>query len=346
MLEKPAVQDEAILACLQAVYDLPVVRVVFLPLGADRNTAVYRAVTQDETAYFVKLRFGDFHEIALALPRFLSDLGCGPVVAPLRTKAGALWTPLDGHRLILYPYIEGRNGYEVDLTDGHWLDFGRALKDVHTAALPAALTALIPRETYSPHGRNTVLAFLERVGQAAFEDPVASKSALFLKSKREEILALVRRAGQLARALPARPLEFVVCHSDLHAGNVLIDTAGCLHLVDWDNPILAPRERDLMYIGGGQGFTGHPLQEEERLFYGGYGRTRIDPFALAYYRYERIVQDLAFECELIFSTAPGGEDRNQSLEYLMSNFSPNGTLEIACRADKTTNPGGGSPATG
>ncbi|MBK8027445.1 MAG: hypothetical protein IPK19_40160 [Chloroflexi bacterium] len=34
----------------------------FLPLGADRNTAVYGA-TEGQTAYFVKLRWGDFDDI-------------------------------------------------------------------------------------------------------------------------------------------------------------------------------------------------------------------------------------------------------------------------------------------
>jgi hypothetical protein len=47
MLEKPDIQDEKISACLQHEYGLPVVQVVFLPLGADLNTAVYRVVADD-----------------------------------------------------------------------------------------------------------------------------------------------------------------------------------------------------------------------------------------------------------------------------------------------------------
>jgi len=56
LLEEPDLQDEKIISCLQDVYGLPVVRIAFLPLGADRNTAVYRIVAEDETAYFLKLR--------------------------------------------------------------------------------------------------------------------------------------------------------------------------------------------------------------------------------------------------------------------------------------------------
>jgi spectinomycin phosphotransferase len=51
MLEKPNLQDEEIIACLQKKFGLLVVHISFLPVGADLNTAVYRAVTEDENVY-------------------------------------------------------------------------------------------------------------------------------------------------------------------------------------------------------------------------------------------------------------------------------------------------------
>ena len=337
MLEKPELQDEKIIACLQEAYRLQVDQLAFLPLGADFNTAVYRAAASDGRAYFVKLRSGVFGETAVTLPRFLSQQGIAQVIAPLATRAGPmqLWASLEGYRLILYPFIEGRDGYEAALSETQWRDFGAALKRLHTAALPAAIREGIPQEAYSPRGRTTVKTFLERVEGEAFPDPAASKLAAFLRAKRLAILDLVQRAERLALALQARPPDYVVCHSDLHAGNLLITADGRFYIVDWDDPILAPKERDLMFPGGGQGFRGHTLQEEEALFYQGYGPTRVDPAALAYYRYERIVQDIAVYCEQLFLTNDGGEDREQSLHYLRSNFLPDGTIEIAYQTDKT-----------
>ena len=55
MLEKPDIRDENIIACLLNEYGLLVVQVIFLPLGADLNTAVYRVVTDDETAFCERL---------------------------------------------------------------------------------------------------------------------------------------------------------------------------------------------------------------------------------------------------------------------------------------------------
>ena len=67
----------------------------------------------------------------------------------------------------------------------------------------------------------------------------------------------------------------------------------------------------------------------------GYGQTQIDAAALAYYRYERIVQDIALFSEQILTAEKGNRDRVQALQYLMSNFLPAGTIEIAHRSDRT-----------
>jgi spectinomycin phosphotransferase len=125
-----------------------------------------------------------------------------------------------------------------------------------------------------------------------------------------------------------------LCPADIHAGNILIDTNDALYLVDWDNPILAPKERDLMSVGAGL-FGGRRSSEEEgTLFYRGYGQTRVEPIARSYYRYERIIQDIAVECEQIFLTDGGGEDREQAFQYVISNFLPNHTIEITRKSDR------------
>ncbi len=334
MLERPDLPDEGLIACLQVEYALPVAQVTFLPLGADVNTAVFRVVTDDGTPFFLKSRRGDFDEISVTLPKFFSEQGIPHIIAPLATQTGPLWTNLDAFKLILYPFVEGRNGYEAELSDSQWIESGAVLKRIHTVVVPPVLISRIPRETYSPQWREIVKTFLARFEVDVFADPVAVETAACLRAKRAEVIDLVRRAERLAQLLQAQPPEFTVCHSDIHAGNVLIDADGAFYIVDWDNPIQAPKERDLMFIGGGQGFIGHTAQEEEDLFYRGYGQTPIDPAALAYYRYERIVQDIAAFCQQIFLTDEGGEDREQALYYLKSNFLPNGTLEIAYQSDK------------
>lgn len=346
MLEKPDLSNEKIVACLKAEYSLSVRQVTFLPLGADVHTAVYR-IASDETTCFLKLRSGVFDETSVALPKFLSDLGIAPIIPPLPTQTGWLWAELDAFKAILYPFVSGRNAYEAVLLDRHWDALGTALQRIHAAALPPALRNRIRCETYSAQARAAVKSFLASIEGEVLDDPIALELAAFLRSKRGIILDMVERAGQLAQRLRAQPPEFVVCHSDIHAGNLLIETDdlietndligtdGALYLVDWDEPILAPKERDLMYIGGGLLASGLTPQEEETRFYRAYGSPPLNRTALAYYRYERIIQDIASFCQELLLTNAGGADRAQSLRYLMSNFLPNGVIEIAYQSDPT-----------
>ena len=324
---------------MQAHFGVRVARVEFLPLGGDVDSALYRLTAVDATPYFLKLRRGGVDPIALALPRFLSDCGVAQIIAPMQPRSGsvvqcAVQSKLVSFTAALYPFIEGRSGYQVALSPRQWTDLGGALKRLHSTTLPSLFAERIARETYSPRARQAVRAYVDRVDLG--ESVTAVKLAALLRARRGEIGDLVGRAERLARALRARSIEFVACHSDIHAGNVLIGADAALYIVDWDNPILAPKERDLMFFGGGQGFLGVTADEEETFFYRGYGPTQIDPEALTYYRCERIVQDIAVYCEQLLSGNLGADDCEQSLRHLAANFLPSGTIAMTHRSPPNT----------
>jgi spectinomycin phosphotransferase len=335
VLEEPELDRVALLACPLESYGVVVDRLDFLPLGADRNTAVYHVAAQGPMSLFLKLRRGPLAPMALALPKFLAEQGLSQVIAPLATRSSELSASLPPFTLSLFPFIGGEDAYRVPLSDRQWRVLGNALHSLHAVRLAPKLAQAIPAETFSSEWRDLVGGFLGRPAAAESADPVTIELASFLKTRRREILDLVGRAEQLARSLRSASLEFVVCHSDIHAGNLLIAASGDLYLVDWDAPTLAPKERDLMSVGAGLCGAGHTPEEEEMLFYQGYGRTRVDPAALAYFRYERIVQDIAVFCDQIFFRPGSREDREQALRYLKSNFEPNKTIDLARRADSS-----------
>jgi len=334
MLEKPELKDEKIIRCLRDEFGLIVEEITFLPLGADLNTAVYRVSAEDGKDYFLKLRSGEFNVASVAVPKYLSDLGMKQVIPPLITRSGQFWADLPPYRAILYPFVEGHHGYERKMSAQQWTEFGAALKKFHTTEFPREITREVLRDGFSPRWRETVKAFLRRIEEEKFDESVAAQMAVFLKSKSRETLELVHRSERLAQLLQEQPLDFILCHADIHGWNLLIDNDGTLYMVDWDTLLFAPKERDLMFIGGVLGDSGYSLQEEEELFYQGYGKTDIDQIAIAYYRYERIVEDIAVYCEQIFMSNEGEEDRKQALEFLESNFLPDGTIARANHLDK------------
>jgi spectinomycin phosphotransferase len=328
MLEKPDISDNTIIACLHDTFGLRIAHVTFLPLGWVNN-AVYRVTADSGTPYFLKLRRGNFNEIAVAVPAFLHAQGIRQVMAPVVTMTHDLWVHAQCFDWILYPFFDGKTGFEVALSKPHWIALGASMKAIHTTQLPAALAERVPQVGYSPRWRNTVKAFHKQVEQHRYDDPIAARLAAFWLTRRDEIESIVERAEQLALVLQNRAVALAVCHSDLHGRNVLVGTDGELAIVDWDEPILAPKERDLMFIGGGVGGIWNNDQETS-WFYQGYGQTEIDLLALSYYRYERIVVDIAEYSEQIFGIQGSVEERQKGLG-LMNQFLPNNVVDIAHR---------------
>src|SRR5918994_900649 len=125
---------------------------------------------------------------------------------------------------------------------------------------------------------------------------VAGRVALALYPMLDARLgALADRADRLGGELAAAPAPQVLCHADLHTWNVLVEDAGRLWIADWDEAVLAPRERDLTFVVGGG--IGHGLvgPSEEASFLEGYGQVTAgqvtaDPALLAYYRCAWAVQ--------------------------------------------------------
>src|SRR5215216_5309958 len=125
MLEKPNIPDDLIISNLQQEYGLHVAELTFLPIGADLGSAVYRVVTDDGTAYFLKSR-KTFDEIIVEVPLFLKSQGIREIIAPYETKSKQGWVDFGQYKMILYPFIEGKNGFEMDLTDQHRRTLGMA----------------------------------------------------------------------------------------------------------------------------------------------------------------------------------------------------------------------------
>lgn len=333
MLDEPEIPNERIVAHLRDAFDLRVTRLSFLPVGADMNAAAYRAVADDGDVYFTKLRLRAFGEISAILPKRLSEAGVVQVLAPRMTREGQPFAHFDDGAMMVYPYVDGITGHDVVLTERQWRTFGAGTKAVHS--MNPIMDVRIERETFAAHYRDALSELLFRVDDMATEEPALTDAIALLRVKRDEIRVLIERAEALARTLREQPPAFVVCHADLHAHNLLVGRDGALYIVDWDNPMLAPKERDLMFVGGTRSFIGYTPEQEERLFLSGYGETHVDRTAIAYYRCERVIKDFVDAYAEISSPLVGTRDRARSLGYLVSMVEVDGVFDIARRTDPT-----------
>lgn len=317
MLDKPPLEDEQIAACLETSYGLAVTGIEFLPLGYDMNAGVYR-VQANGHPYFLKVKGSAVHELSVRLPRYLKAQGMGQIIAPLPTVTQELWGTVDHFSLLVYPFVEDTAG---DWSDRQWIELGAALKRLHTMQLPPDLLALVPRETFIPHP--SWLAHVRRlhaeIEGRVYDNPVEKQLADSWKAHTPDITRIVDQTVQSGRQLQGKSFEMGLCHADIHTGNVMIDPQGNLFIVDWDQPVLAPKERDLMFVTVG-GFVTDPRLET--LFFQGYGPTDIDPLIMAYYRYERALEDLVEFAKQVLWTDASDEAKEDAARWFEAQFAP------------------------
>jgi len=110
-------------------------------------------------------------------------------------------------------------------------------------------------------------------------------------------------------------------------------------IVDWDEAIIAPKERDLMFIIGGTVGGEVISKAQEDLFFASYGQADINRLALAYYRYEWCVQDIGDYAERMFLTPDtGAETKADAIEGFLQLFSAGDVVDAATASEQDLPP--------
>lgn len=322
--------SQIITKCLKTCYLIEVAMLHLLPLGADMNASVYKVQSCDQKSYFVKAKRGHPDDVSLAVLELLQSAGIREIIFPIKTIGGDLTQKFSDFTLIVYPFVEGQDGFGRSLNNRQWIQFGKILRQIHDIKVPQSIQSRIRREDFSPKWRDAVRSLYGQIENIQINDETGLKLSKLLKEYKTTIEQLVNRAEQLSQKLRNKPLQFVLCHSDIHGGNILLSDNDTFHIVDWDDPIMAPKERDLMFIGGGVGNVWNQPHEEE-LFYEGYGNTVVDETILAYYRFERIVEDIAVYTQEILINMENNKDREQMYRHFVDMFEPHGVIDLAFR---------------
>jgi spectinomycin phosphotransferase len=206
-------------------------------------------------------------------------------VAPIPTSLGALWTRAEDWTVIVYPFIDGECSL-TGMTNAQWKEVGNIFQRLHQVRLSASGFESLRKERFDPteyvqeiHLFET--QHLQEVGSAS-----ASQRALrsSWKAHQSTIHTVVARLQELAEVLQSRTLPSVICHADLHAKNLIRDPSGHVFVIDWDEVMLAPKERDFIFL----------REPHAEAFFQGYTNAEVNWSPLTYYLWERVVQDLLY----------------------------------------------------
>lgn len=328
MLEPPSIAVADLIERARTRFAIPVSGATFLPVGNDSAAWAFR-LTGGEDAWFLKVLARPVGAASLEVPRLLAGHGIDHLLAPIPTATGDSFDEGEPYGFILYPFVDGESGGDVGLTTAQQTELGRVVRRIHEFPTPAALARSMRRERFVPPGVEAARRIGGEVRSGSSDDRFQRSLAAFWLRHRREIDRLVERAVALGAEARNRAWDPVICHADIHAWNVLVDRSGEFVVVDWDETLLAPRERDLMFVDGGVG----GLQNDGRAFFAGYGPIEVDPVVMAYYRFDWVVQELASYGDRVLASDVGDATRAEAVDLLVSLFEPGNVVESAHRAE-------------
>lgn len=190
---------------------------------------------------------------ALATAKILRDrVGLCFVVAPLAAQDGSLTQRLtDRYSLAVFPMLDGitpaANGeFTSDADRAAVLSLLITLHRVDSS-----VTSDVGQDDFVVPGRAELMAAMADLAHPWNAGPYGERARSLLSAYAGEVIALLDVYDHLAEKVSRERERMVITHGEPHAANVIVAADG-YRLVDWDTVLVAPPERDLGMVGGGQ----------------------------------------------------------------------------------------------
>jgi len=310
-------------------FDVDLVSMDEVGHGADESAELWRGTAADGSSYAVKLSGGGT-PAGLLVPAHLAAHRVPGIAAPRLTPAGLLWTEREGRWLSLVPWVSDDRALDGGMGADHWAAYGALLAEVHATAVTDELAAVLPPEDHA-HERvaSTARVLNSRLHMLTdSDDRLVRDLALEWTTVAGQVTALLERADRLGKEIRTRQAApSVICHGDPHLGNLLLGGDEQVWLIDWDDAVLAPAERDLMFVLVGV-LTVTPQQQS--WFFAGYGGVDVDPTRVAYYRCTRALEDVVYPAAQVVEVHRWPEsERAEALSILRGVLSPAGLAPLA-----------------
>ncbi len=209
----------------------------------------YIIESSNHKSFFLKIYWDD--KIPDSAFRFADDLfaraGIVNIAHPIPTSHGQMRIHIRDFQIALFDWISGRTAEEHKLTETQLERLGELLAKIHQSK--TIIGEYPVRENFAIPFKNRFLAIFDSMSKTTSKSTkYRTRLELFLEPHRQKFMRELETLEKLQRKVKARKLEFVNCHGELSPGNVLSSDNGEVHLLDWDDPIFAPKEKDLLFF--------------------------------------------------------------------------------------------------
>jgi spectinomycin phosphotransferase len=329
---KATVNDKQnLLLAIQQAYGLEIIHLEFLLRGFGGDC--YRVETNAGSQYFLKIHDPVSNQTLAASSRafylpLMHQLHTKAILPqiphPLPTRNGDLSLKVGVNELVITNFIEGELvGFDE---------------------MPGAIVAQVAEMVGILHNSLAQLefehAFIDQFEIVFEQDLLQSFAALpnlnasatpgqgllrdLVLPRQDEIIASLHRLKELQAYAQGSTKPKVICHTDLHGGNLMIDKQGNLFILDWENALIAPPEHDLIFFAGEENFREVFWPQYTHQF----KQAKIDCDILGFYFYRRGLEDIADFILRILRGNNSPERDQQEIEWMVGCI--NGLAQIEC----------------
>ena len=247
MLTESRINKSLLKVVLQEKFGISVTNFTLVPRWEAVRAYVVEGSNQEK--FFLKI-YADNHVPDSAF-RFANDLftkaGVRNVAHPITTGKGQIRIQIGHFHIALFSLISGKTAEEQKLTDGQLERLGQLLAETHQSK--TIIGEYSVRENFEiPFKDRIVAVFNEMSKITGNSTKYKNKLKSFLEPHRKKFMEELGTLGELQRKVRRKNLEFVNCHGEPSPGNVMSSNTGEVYLLDWDQPIFAPKEKDLLFF--------------------------------------------------------------------------------------------------
>lgn len=183
-----------------------------------------------------------------SLPALVSIHGLGytRINYPIPTANNDLFIKEDGTLIVLFNFIDAPQNYDYDNAI-----LGKTIAEIHK--LSPQITTPIKHEQFEFKHAGIFMKKLDQLSSEAGQDEIATDLHKLIKANYSTIVSAYKQFQIVVENCSNAELDIVVTHGDA-PGNVLVKSPDDIYIIDWDDILLAPAERDLWFMIDKQDF--------------------------------------------------------------------------------------------
>lgn len=308
MLTKLNIAMRLLKSEVETNYALQVKEIRFIP-GGEASWG-YLIETHSEK-YFFKIYKGltQYKTRFNLTYRLYNDARISHITHPIETINGNLVLTVEKYPAALFNFISGHTGNEKDLNMIERIKLGELLGRIHQSNKIIGDYSIKEDFTYD---NTTRLVNSVRNRKFPISSEYVAQLQKLLQEYEETVLSSADKLIKLGNILRNQKLDFVICHGEPHKWNTMVTKSHEVFLIDWDDSLYAPKEKDLNMV------------KDDLLVLEGYrsvcGEFSLDPEIIEYYSLEWYISSIDAWVNSLLSEKVSDVQNKHFIEELTSDL--------------------------